>query len=240
MDASASIEARSSWAWPQARTQRCGARIDADGKKIRPPDLSRLRNGRSRLPAPHGSVVFRRAAFDEAGGYDGRCEGWEDGDLYMRLSKQGAIYIVPEVLYRYRYHTDASTLGAPIRERSQMLKVEHRCLERFRDGGDYSDLLDHTSHIEGSGTDDDAYALLAAMRVWSGYRPPRRPRPSSRSFDLTGARMRAMVYSSWGRLSPRTLRSGLSAWIKVRNVVAVRDIDREKPIEWLFERQSLV
>jgi glycosyltransferase involved in cell wall biosynthesis len=60
-------------------------------------------------PFAHPSVVFRRAAVNEVGGYQEH--GWpEDYDLWLRLYTAGARFAkVPEVLLEWREHPDRLT-----------------------------------------------------------------------------------------------------------------------------------
>jgi glycosyltransferase involved in cell wall biosynthesis len=78
-----------------------------------------------RNPFAHGSVVIRRRAFDDAGGYRSDYGANEDYDLWRRVAREWRIAAVPEVLYRYREHPEAVTKSG-VGER-----VEAR--ERLRD-----------------------------------------------------------------------------------------------------------
>ena len=49
--------------------------IDGQGRTIRSRDRSRLRQSDIFSPFPHGSVMFRRNAFELAGGYRDECDG---------------------------------------------------------------------------------------------------------------------------------------------------------------------
>ena len=62
-----------------------------------------------RNPFAHGSVVIRRRAFDDAGGYRSDYGANEDYDLWRRIARDWALVAVPEVLYRYREHPSAVT-----------------------------------------------------------------------------------------------------------------------------------
>jgi GT2 family glycosyltransferase len=54
--------------------------------------------------------MFRRQVFDEVGGY-GRSGGrWEDQDFFLRLATKGTVYVIPDVLYHYRYHVNSTSL----------------------------------------------------------------------------------------------------------------------------------
>lgn len=59
----------------------------------------------SRLPIMHPSVMFRRGAVLEAGGYDEAVRYCEDMDLWRRLALAGhGLRVVPEPLLHYRVH----------------------------------------------------------------------------------------------------------------------------------------
>jgi glycosyltransferase involved in cell wall biosynthesis len=50
-------------------------------------------------PAHHGSVMFRRAAYEKVGGYRPEFYLAQDLDLWVRLAEVGNYAVVPEVLY---------------------------------------------------------------------------------------------------------------------------------------------
>lgn len=53
-------------------------------------------------PVCHGSVMFSKAAFYKAGGYDTQYKIAYDWDLWMRLLEAGPIAKVKKILYQYR------------------------------------------------------------------------------------------------------------------------------------------
>jgi len=71
----------------------------------------------------HGSVVFRRKAFDEAGGYDERFRYSQDLDLWWRLLKRGRAGNIPESLYRLRH--------SPDRISEHLSEEQDRCRDRI-------------------------------------------------------------------------------------------------------------
>jgi glycosyltransferase involved in cell wall biosynthesis len=104
--------------------------VDEEGRELRRhvlpsehDDLARrllLRN-----PFQHGSVLLRRAALEEAGGYRGDYGANEDYDLWRRLARSWELACVPEVLYRYRVHAGAVTQTDPERVvRRERLRTE--------------------------------------------------------------------------------------------------------------------
>jgi glycosyltransferase involved in cell wall biosynthesis len=62
-----------------------------------------------RNPFAHGSVVVRRRALEEAGGYRSDYGANEDYDLWRRIAREWRLAAVPEVLYRYRDHGEGVT-----------------------------------------------------------------------------------------------------------------------------------
>ena len=65
--------------------------------------VAQMRLGRN--PICHGSVMFRRDAYDAAGGYRGTWEHAQDMDLWLRMAELGKIKILPQELYQLREHS---------------------------------------------------------------------------------------------------------------------------------------
>lgn len=63
----------------------------------------------------HSSLMFRRSAFDEVGGYDGRLRQMEDYVFILRLAQRGPIANLPNQLIRYRVHSSQTSRGASAR-----------------------------------------------------------------------------------------------------------------------------
>ena len=74
----------------------------------------------------HPSAVFRRSAFERAGGYDPAYCKAEDIDLYFRLIPEGLLANLPEALIRYRQHPQSANFTA----RSEQRRLVGRILER--------------------------------------------------------------------------------------------------------------
>jgi glycosyltransferase involved in cell wall biosynthesis len=70
-----------------------------------------------RNPLTHGSVVLRREALAEAGGYQAGYGANEDYDLWRRIARRWELAAVSEVLYHYRRHGAAVTRTDPERLR---------------------------------------------------------------------------------------------------------------------------
>lgn len=84
--------------------------IDADGKELQvwctPTRNHLLQEDLLRYcPIMHGSVMMRRAALAEVGGqYTEAFRTGQDYDLWLRMSERWDVAVLPDVLYRYRWH----------------------------------------------------------------------------------------------------------------------------------------
>lgn len=58
-------------------------------------------------PPAHGSVMFRKDAYEQAGGYRKQFYYAQDADLWLRMAQHGLVAYVPEYLYKYRYSAGA-------------------------------------------------------------------------------------------------------------------------------------
>jgi len=56
----------------------------------------------------HGSMMLRKDALLETGGYDESCPRSQDYDLWLRMSRRWGLCALPEVLYRHRVEETAS------------------------------------------------------------------------------------------------------------------------------------
>jgi hypothetical protein len=165
--------------------------------------------------------MFRRDAFVAVGGYRERSDGYEDVDLFFRLGRVGKVLVLPEALYSYRYHSLTATLGMPDDQRMAALR------QRDKELGAKDTAL--------TARRAESYATKAAMSVWAGERP-RRHAPISGAIlrGSWGHRLRAMLYASWGNLHPRSLRTVLASYVRLRDRVASAQLEVEEPIEWHF------
>jgi len=102
---------------PAGRTIRTEATLTDDA------DLRRLL--RIASPFTHGSVMFRRRAVVELGGYDAAYWPAEDYDLWCRIGRGFAN--LPAVLYSYREHPGGSSR---IEQQEQAERIASRLQER--------------------------------------------------------------------------------------------------------------
>jgi glycosyltransferase involved in cell wall biosynthesis len=184
--------------------------IDASGRVVRPRDRWRLVRRSCYIPFPHGSVMFRRDAFDAVGGYNENAKRAEDQDLFARMSAKGRVVTLPDILYSYRYHSNNATLN----------------------NGRSAVVEDHSQN----GNALAAFYMLGAMRLWAGD-PPGLLQPMLEKKSLLWNPKTLLVFGSalWGHLNPPTLRAFLRLSIHTRDLLASVRVKDGRPYEWRSE-----
>ena len=204
--------------------------IDPKGRLVRPRDRSRLVGSSTFAPFPHGSIMFRTAAFERAGGYRADADFWEDLDLYRRLAREGDLIVLPAALYQHR----ASLLST--RLTSSRDKVEASVDRMYRDA----------LKLPASGARRDrgrgkkgkivprVYFALGSTRVWAGGRAGIVRRLLSRG-DLRPSLDTAAVlaWALWASLSPRTLRFCVARHVAWRDRRARPAIAEDGLFRWV-------
>jgi len=90
----------------------------------------------------HGTAMFRRDAYEAAGGYRPQFYFAQDVDLWMRMARLGKVAVVDDVLY------DATIGTAAISSRNRAEQFESARLSiAIRDGGDEQALLARAAEI---------------------------------------------------------------------------------------------
>jgi glycosyltransferase involved in cell wall biosynthesis len=201
--------------------------IDDRGRRVRPRDRWPLANQGPFPPFPHGSIMFRREAFDRVGGYRLEAEFWEDLDLYQRLSEVGSLMVLPAALYQHR----ASVLST--RLTSQRDRVEASVDRMYRKMTGALPAAAEGKHLP------RVFVSLGSTRLWAGLRTRTLRRLLSRAalrWDKESAAI--LVWAAWGAASPRTLRFVLALLIRLRDRVAARTIGDEGVYRWAFRTPS--
>lgn len=212
--------------------------IDAGGRRIRPRDRWRLVRRSTFAPFPHGSIMFRRAAFDQIGGYREACDFWEDLDFYLRLAATGQVAVIPDALYRYRFHLKGSRLSVDLEHVEQAVGLMHRCVCERRAGRDYDALL--SKHQENGGpppkVHPSVFTLIGSARLWSGHSPAVLGSLWQRgALAPDRATALALVWAAWGALSPSSLRLLIRSITRARDLLASRRLGDRRLHEWRFE-----
>lgn len=214
--------------------------IDARGRLVRPRDRGRLMRRSAFAPFPHGSVMFRRAAFDQIGGYREACDFWEDLDLYFRMAATGRVAVIPDVLYQYRFHLNGSRLSVQMEQVERAVGLMRRCISERRAGRDYDFLLSEPPEDEERHARQKlhpaVFTSIGSARLWSGHRPAVLNSLWQRgALALDRATALALVWALWGALSPSSLRLSLRSLTRAHDLVASRRLGDRRLHEWRFE-----
>jgi hypothetical protein len=204
--------------------------IDEHGRQVRPADWWRLLRRSPFAPFSHSSAMFRRAAFERAGGYRAEAEYWEDLDLYYRIAANGRVAVIPEVLATVR-HADVST-----RLRNDPSRVENavdlmfRSTSVYREGGDHGRLFGKSAPER---LHPMTFISCGSTRLWSGQSPAVLKRMWRRArLGLNPASAHALVWVLWGSASPRSLRLFLRSLLRLRNAIAKPLLATRPWVEW--------
>jgi hypothetical protein len=209
--------------------------IDSRGRLARPRDRWPLVAGSGFVPFPHGSCMFRRALFDELGGLRDVCEPWGDQDLFWRMADKGRILVLPDVLYRYRYHATATTIAYLKQDPGRATELRARCLAERRAGRDYTHLLEEADEPDTRAEATvGALRWLGGIRLWSGQRTGVLG-AILRSGSLSPSTLPVLLWAAWGSVSPGSLRLVLRGLIRVRDFAASVSIKGGRPLEWRLQ-----
>jgi glycosyltransferase involved in cell wall biosynthesis len=205
--------------------------IDEQGRLVQPANMWRLARPGGFAPFAHSTIMFRRAAFEAVGGYRSKADYWEDLDLYWRMATIGRIFVIPDVLGRYRHS------GASARSRDQAERVEdsldlmYRSAARQRAGVDHDELLRESAKPDR--IHPRVFIARSWTRLWTG-RSSEALAPMMRRArlgpDLDS--MLAIVFVVWATVNPRSLRWVLQIVARGRNRVAMKLIGGARQLEW--------
>jgi hypothetical protein len=207
--------------------------IDARGRRIRDMDLWRICRRSWFPPFPHTSVMFRRDAFEAAGGYHpwSYCEDW---DFFLRLAGQGQVAVIADALVSHRVIVTSSS-GAPEGRLVVQNAVDRVLLTLPSQGSAES----YQSPQPGGGEDASQrvhpLAIISSNStcLWSGGSPRvlgdllRRGRLR---FDV--ASFGALGWAVLAQLSPHLLRLALRTLLLGRNLAARTKVRRGRVYRW--------
>jgi glycosyltransferase involved in cell wall biosynthesis len=205
--------------------------IDEEGRGVRPADFWRLFRSSPFAPFSHSSIMFRRSAFERAGGYRSMAEYWEDLDLYFRIAAVGTIAVIPEVLAKVR-HARTST-----RLRDAQEKVENQVDLMFRAVAEVAAGEDPDAVIcagpRGGRLRPITFVSCGSTNVWNGRSPQVLARLHQRaSLKANRESIRALAWVLWGSASPKSLRWFLKSVLRMRNAIAIPLLKGRPFIRW--------
>ncbi len=206
------------------------ATIDWHGREAHPPNLWRLTHPSEFAPMAHSSILFRRAAFDAAGGYRSAADYWEDLDLYWRMARQGRILVAvrPHTTYRYSRISIRERDAAERVERS--LETAYRCADALQTGAE-ADLADRS--FGQKRRHPRIFVACSWSRVWAGERAVLLGQLLRRGrLGLNRSTVESLGFLTWATVSPKTLRGFLRLVARSRNLLARRRLGNAEFVAW--------
>jgi GT2 family glycosyltransferase len=198
-----------------------GETMNEEGKLVRRAERWRLVATSSFAPFPHGSVMYRREAFEAVGGYRASAEFWEDLDLYRRIFRHGKLLVVAEPLYRHRATRLSTRLVSERAAVEASVDRMYRAVSRA-----------HPPARRGR-VAPRVFLSLGSTELWAGGRAAVLT-PVLRRADLRLDRDSVLVlaWAVWATLSPATLRLCLRGIGRVRDLTAARRLPAGKVHLW--------
>ena len=187
--------------------------IDAEGRVVRKPDFHSLTRNRRFAPFPHSSIMFRKDAFERAGGYRQFAERWEDVDLYPRMLAQGEVATIAAPLVAIRFSPVSSRLRAGEAAFATSMDRMYRSIAIAAPGYRTEQPTATRGRIYPM-----AFVTAGSPMLWSGKRPSVM-KPLLRLGDL-GANLasgRALVWALCAQVAPRIFRGVLQILLALRN-----------------------
>lgn len=207
--------------------------IDRKGMVVREPDLSVLSSSRFAAPFAHGSIMFRREAFEQAGGYRAESKFWEDLDLSVRMASLGRILVTLDPLFQHRFAETSTRLTSSQPQVLDSVDLMFDCRRAHERGEDYSQLLKRGPKPAGHKHKPDTFISLSAISLWSGLRPRALGQILAHAelrFDRSTAR--ALAWALWAAISPRSLRYLLQLRLRIKNKKARQAFAGRHFCEW--------
>lgn len=179
-------------------------------------------------PFAHSSIMFRKAAFDQVGGYRPEAEYWEDLDLYFRIAQLGRIAVIPRPLVDIRFSENSSRLRDDAAKVDRSVDLMFRSVRDLEAGGEYPARFPEPA----ARLLPQTFVGRASVRLWDGRSPKlfgRMLRTADLRFDL--ASLKAIVFVGWASTSPRTLRFVLRVLGRFLGWLRAADLDRDV-VDW--------
>ena len=199
--------------------------IDERGRVVRPPDRWFLLRPRVRPPFSHGSIIYRREAFERVGGYRAEAGSWADLDFIQRLGEVGGFAVLTDALYEHRFTATSTTSGAALDRAIESHSSRHRCV-RAR--------LDREPPKERAMAANALYER-EAMHLWAGHRPRLLGELLSRR--LISPTPSSVVILAWAGAAfvwPSGLRRAVRTILWARDRVSRARLGSQEVIYWRF------
>jgi len=161
--------------------------------------LRSLDAARPRGPAHHGTVMFRRAAYEKVGGYRAEFYFAQDLDLWVRLAEVGDHAVLPEILYQ-AVAAPGSISGTYRREQVVLTRLIAESARRRRAGASDADVLARAAAIRPSGPPRAGRLARSRALYFIGACLGRRRDPAAMRYLLEAIRENPLHLKAWCRL----------------------------------------
>lgn len=214
--------------------------IDRDGRMVKGRERYLLAGSGLGAPFNHGSIMFRRSAFDRVGGYRSECQYWEDLDFFARMAGAGAILVLPEALYSYRFAETSTRLTSADEGVERGIEFMLRCGAESASGRSYEPLLEEKASraLDRAKTvrrSPRIFLSIASSRIGAGQRPGMVIRLLRRGALPRGrADLVALIRLLWGSVAPRSLRAFLVRRADARDRRSAARFPDGIAVEWTY------
>lgn len=149
-------------------------------------------------PTSHASTMFRRDAYEKAGGYRDAFYYGQDWDLWYRLAELGSFQIIPETLYFLRITIESISVAA--RSRQEVIAAYSRAaLEARRRGESEAPFLQKARGVSRSGPQTRCNRAAGSYFIGEALRRNRDAR--ARRYLLRAALGCPILLRAWIRLA---------------------------------------
>ncbi len=161
-------------------------------------------------PPAHGSVTFRRDAYEALGGYRDCFYYAQDSDLWLRMAGLGLMAYLPEYLYHCRVSPETIS-GMNGQVQWQFGELGQRCHAARLAGVNETPLLEQAKSLRGEllarkGNSSPMRRSRAAGNYRIGTSLSRRGNPRAKEYFWSAIRLNPWHWRSWCRLLVEFLR----------------------------------
>jgi glycosyltransferase involved in cell wall biosynthesis len=155
-------------------------------------------------PPAHGSVMFRRTAYEAVGGYRACFYYAQDSDLWLRLASVGGVAYVQQYLYHHRLAPETIS-GTHMQVQWEFGELGHRCHAARLRRETEQPFLEQAEGLrkrvlEGGFTASDLRRARAAANYRIGAGLSRRRNPRAKQYFWAAIRLNPLHWRSWVRL----------------------------------------
>lgn len=213
---SAALDADPALAFVSCWTDLCGPEWEflytrrGSGRAEHPLDAVGSRDGRAMLldaPTHHGSVMFRKRAYDHVGGYREAFFLAQDRDLWYRLAEEGRLQVLPRPLYAARV-LPASRTSTHREIQLRLGRLALRALELRQQGRSEEEAVNEARGLRPDAVPDDSSRAAAYYFVGEALR--RNGDGRAIAYFRKALALDAVDGRTWARLAQAGVGQGLS------------------------------